>query len=127
MTHWPADAAAEQVSEPPEADLSSPGMGHAAECWGAKYPQFISHIVLGKSTALLMKPGSFTEHQYDAADRPATVSDLLGRVPDEGELERAVLLAFGLDQRCMDSPSSTSSLEAELVERYRSEEWTWRR
>jgi endonuclease/exonuclease/phosphatase family metal-dependent hydrolase len=56
--------------EPPEADLSSPGMGRGAECWGAKYPSFISHIVLGKSAALLVKPGSFTEHAYDAADRP---------------------------------------------------------
>jgi endonuclease/exonuclease/phosphatase family metal-dependent hydrolase len=57
-------------SEPPEADLSSPGMGHGAECWGAKYPYFISHIVVGKSAALFVKPGSFTEHAYDAADRP---------------------------------------------------------
>ena len=57
-------------SDPPEADLSSPGMGRGAECWGAKYPHFISHIVLGKSAALFVKPGSFTEHAYEAADRP---------------------------------------------------------
>ena len=63
----------------------------------------------------------------DGPGRPATVSDLLGRVPDDGELERAVLTAFGIDETCMAPPGSTSSLEAELVERYRSEAWTWRR
>jgi endonuclease/exonuclease/phosphatase family metal-dependent hydrolase len=57
-------------AEPPESDLSSPAMGHGAACWGAKFPHFISHIVLGKSAGLLLKPGSFTEHAYDAADAP---------------------------------------------------------
>ncbi len=55
--------------EPPEADLTSPGMGRSATCWGAKHPQFISHIVLGKSAAALVEPGSFEEHAYDDADR----------------------------------------------------------
>jgi lipoate-protein ligase A len=63
----------------------------------------------------------------DGPGRPATVSDLLGRVPDDGELERALLAAFEVDETCMALPGSTSSIEAELLERYRSEAWTWRR
>jgi hypothetical protein len=99
-------------SEPPEADLSSPGMGHSAECWGAKYPQFISHIVLGKSTALLMKPGSFTEHRYDAVDRPkkGVISDhcplsvVIGSVPS-GPVARSA----DADAGSTPSPTPASS------------------
>jgi endonuclease/exonuclease/phosphatase family metal-dependent hydrolase len=64
-------------ADPPESDLSSAGMGRSAACWGAKFPDFISHIVLGKSATLRLKPGSFTEHPYDPADTPkkAVISD----------------------------------------------------
>jgi lipoate-protein ligase A len=59
--------------------------------------------------------------------RPATVSDLLGREPERGELERAVAAAFGLDGTCAEASGPATSMEAELLERYRSESWTWRR
>jgi lipoate-protein ligase A len=59
--------------------------------------------------------------------RPATVSDLLGREPAAGELEGAVLAAFGLDARCAATATPSSPPERELLERYRSEAWTWRR
>jgi lipoate-protein ligase A len=59
--------------------------------------------------------------------RPATVSDLLGRDIEAGELERAVLDAFGLEGACAEEAGPASLMEAELVERYRSEAWTWRR
>jgi lipoate-protein ligase A len=58
---------------------------------------------------------------------PATVSDLLGRVPEAGELEGALLAAFGVDATGTATEDPTSPIEGELWERYRSEAWTWRR
>ncbi|MSR35558.1 MAG: hypothetical protein EXR95_02785 [Gemmatimonadetes bacterium] len=58
---------------------------------------------------------------------PATVSDLLGRVPGDGEIERALLDAFGLCGPCAPEPADPYPLERELEQRYRSEAWTWRR
>jgi lipoate-protein ligase A len=63
----------------------------------------------------------------DGADRPAAVSDLLRRHPEPGELEGALVRAFGLEETCTAGGASTSPLEAELTERYRAEAWTWRR
>ena len=60
-------------------------------------------------------------------DRPATVSELLGRDPEEGELERALAAAFGIGPECTDGPLCESLDDAQLEERYRSEAWTWRR
>ena len=60
-------------------------------------------------------------------DRPATVSEFLGREAAEGELERALAVQFGLDPTCISDPAWSSLQEAELEERYRSEAWTWRR
>jgi lipoate-protein ligase A len=59
-------------------------------------------------------------------DPPATVSELLRREPGPMELERAVLEAFGI-QSLPPSSAVMSSIEADLMERYRSETWTWRR
>jgi len=56
------------------------------------------------------------------------VSDLLGRAPWEGELERALMGAFGLDHAAECTTwGAPTSLEGKLEERYRSESWTWRR
>ena len=59
--------------------------------------------------------------------RPVTVSELLGRDPGDGELERALATAFGLDIECTNDPLRSSPEAAELEERYRSAAWTWRR
>ena len=55
---------------------------------------------------------------------PATLCSLLGRPPAAGELEGALLAAF--DAPVVEDPLPCAS-ERELEERYRSEEWTWRR
>jgi lipoyl(octanoyl) transferase len=60
-------------------------------------------------------------------DGPATVSDLLGRMPAPNELQAAVLRAFGVEEAWAADPPPTSSLEAELERHYRSDAWTWRR
>jgi lipoate-protein ligase A len=65
---------------------------------------------------------------WDAeAERPATVSELLGRHPEAGELERAVASAFGLDAACVAEAPAASWKETELEEHYRSAAWTGRR
>jgi endonuclease/exonuclease/phosphatase family metal-dependent hydrolase len=56
--------------EPAEADLDSPTRGQLGQCWEQEFPQLIDHIVLGKSTAMLVVAGSFTQHLYNAADKP---------------------------------------------------------
>ena len=60
-------------------------------------------------------------------DRPATMSDLLGRTPHAGELERVLMEAFGLGAGCEGDVHSTSPKERELEGMYESEAWTWRR
>jgi lipoate-protein ligase A len=68
------------------------------------------------------------QHLWESgADRPATVSELLSRDPEPGELERAVASAFGLDIACAGRTSEASWKESELEEHYRSAAWTWRR
>lgn len=57
-------------ADPPEADLDSPTEGRRPACWNGKFPHFIDHLVLGKSTAALVQPGSFREHLYAASDAP---------------------------------------------------------
>jgi endonuclease/exonuclease/phosphatase family metal-dependent hydrolase len=100
-------------SEPPEADLTSPAAGRGAECWGAKFPDFISHIVLGKSAALLVEPGSFTEHAYDAADRPkkGVLSDHcpLSVVIRSTPSERPAVLPTANDAGVAPPPSSRTA------------------
>ena len=59
-----------------------------------------------------------------ASDRPAALDEVLGRPFVAGELEDAVLEAFGA--RALATPP-TSSVEIEMAEHYRSEAWTWRR
>jgi len=57
-------------STPPEADLASPTDGQTGQCWDQEFPQLIDHLVLSKSGTALVKAGSFTQHVYDAADKP---------------------------------------------------------
>jgi lipoate-protein ligase A len=54
---------------------------------------------------------------------PAALVPLLGRNPGEGELEGALLGAFGA---CAVAAAPASPLERELELKYRSDEWTWR-
>lgn len=71
--------------------------------------------------AVTLRPGPRT-------DRPATVSELLGREVAVDEIEDAVLAAFGLERGgCAHGSTSASPEEAGLEERYRSDAWTWRR
>ena len=60
-------------------------------------------------------------------DRPATMSELLGRTPEDGELEGVLTEAFGLGAECDGYTPSTSLKERELEGLYGSEAWTWRR
>ena len=61
------------------------------------------------------------------SDRPATLSELLGRTPHVGELERVLMAAFGLEAECAKDVPSRSLEESDLEKLYRSEAWTWRR
>ena len=61
------------------------------------------------------------------SDGPATMSELLGRTPHAGELERILMAAFGMEAECVGDVPSTSLKESELERLYRSEAWTWRR
>ncbi|HEU4578355.1 MAG TPA: endonuclease/exonuclease/phosphatase family protein [Polyangiaceae bacterium] len=56
--------------EPPNADLSLLGEGHASRCWGGKYPEFIDHLLLSRDAAAWLQPNSFAELGYDDADAP---------------------------------------------------------
>jgi endonuclease/exonuclease/phosphatase family metal-dependent hydrolase len=56
--------------DPPNADLSLLGAGHASRCWGGKYPEFIDHMLLSRDAAPWLKPNSFEELVYDATDTP---------------------------------------------------------
>lgn len=57
-------------ASPPEADLSAPTSGQTPRCWDQEFAQFIDHIVLSKSGHALLKAESFTQHVYDASDKP---------------------------------------------------------
>ncbi len=61
---------------------------------------------------------------------PVTLVEVLGRPPAAGELERVVLDAFAVHRNAVVDgvPGADESvLVAELVDRYRSDTWTWRR
>ena len=61
---------------------------------------------------------------------PATLVEMLGRPPAAGELERAVLDAFAAHRNAVVARVTgvdESARVAELVDRYRSDAWTWRR
>jgi lipoate-protein ligase A len=58
------------------------------------------------------------------AGEPATLRELLARPLAEGELEGALLEAFGA---CASEPVPASPRERELEVWYRSEGWSWRR
>ena len=70
---------------------------------------------------------SFLGWPTGGGDRPATMSELLGRTPLAGELEQVLIAAFGLEAECAGDVPSTSLKESELERLYRSEAWTWRR
>ena len=63
--------------------------------------------------------------------RRAAVRALLGRLPEPGELETAIVDAFlGLEGRAesvVDAPSAALPGEGDFLEHYESESWTWRR
>jgi lipoyl(octanoyl) transferase len=81
-------------------------------------------ILLGDDQGLVGELGSVASVSRPG---PATVSDLLGRDLRSGELEGALLDAFGIEQSCTVVGGPTSPIEAELEQGYRSEAWTWRR
>lgn len=56
--------------DPPNADLSLLSDGHASQCWGGKYPELIDHMLLSRDAAPWLKPSSFRQLVYDAADAP---------------------------------------------------------
>jgi lipoate-protein ligase A len=57
---------------------------------------------------------------------PASLRALLGRAPATGELESALVEAFGAC-RTEEPSASPGDYERELEQRYRSESWIWRR
>jgi endonuclease/exonuclease/phosphatase family metal-dependent hydrolase len=56
--------------DPPNADLSLLSDGHASQCWGGKYPELIDHMLLSRDATSWLKPNSFQQLVYDAADTP---------------------------------------------------------
>jgi exonuclease III len=56
--------------DPPNADLSLLSAGHASQCWGGRYPELIDHMLLSRDAARWLKPSSFAQLVYDAADEP---------------------------------------------------------
>jgi len=57
-------------SDPPEADLHDAGFGRRPPCWNGRYAQYIDHIVLSRTAAAWLVPGSFRQQVYDEADAP---------------------------------------------------------
>lgn len=55
-------------SDPPEADLLDAGFGRRPPCWNGRYTQYIDHIVLSRTAAGWLVPGSFVQSVYDPAD-----------------------------------------------------------
>ena len=64
-------------ADPPEADLHDAGFGARPPCWNGRYRQYIDHIVLSRTAAGWLVPGSFSQQVYDPADAPweAVLSD----------------------------------------------------
>ena len=64
-------------ADPPEADLHDAGFGHRPPCWNGRYAQYIDHIVLSRTAAGWLVPGSFLQQVYDPVDAPweAVLSD----------------------------------------------------
>jgi endonuclease/exonuclease/phosphatase family metal-dependent hydrolase len=56
--------------DPPNADLSLLSDGYPSKCWGGKYPQLIDHMLLSRDAAPWLKPGSFSQLDYEVADAP---------------------------------------------------------
>lgn len=69
--------------------------------------------------------------QFDVSDRATSVKRLIGQVPETSVIVAA--LTAGFDEACGTSLAPTDMLPgtaqraAELAEKYRSAEWTWRR
>jgi endonuclease/exonuclease/phosphatase family metal-dependent hydrolase len=55
---------------PPNADLTLLSDGYASKCWGGKYPELIDHMLLSRDAAPWLKPGSFSQLEYEPADAP---------------------------------------------------------
>lgn len=54
--------------EPARQTLRRVTQFHRADCWNAKYPLFIDHIVLGKEASYWVIPGSFQQIVYQEDD-----------------------------------------------------------
>jgi lipoate-protein ligase A len=89
--------------------------------------------VRGTSGDVLLQHGSILIHDDQALlaelgvpgdpGRPAALREVLGRAPGAGELEAALVEAFGA---CADGDAPASPGELELERKYRSDDWTWR-
>lgn len=55
-------------ADPPEADLVDAGFGRRPPCWNGRWRQYIDHIVLSRSAAGWLIPGSFAQQVYDPDD-----------------------------------------------------------
>lgn len=56
-------------AEPPESDLVQPGAEATPRCWNLGWVDFIDHIVLSRTAATWLVPGSFRQVQYREEDR----------------------------------------------------------
>lgn len=63
--------------EPPNADLTLVTDGRTSRCWGGEFAEFIDHIVVSRDAAPWLVASTFTQQDYDAADRSfkGTLSD----------------------------------------------------
>jgi endonuclease/exonuclease/phosphatase family metal-dependent hydrolase len=53
---------------PPNADLTLLSDGHPSKCWAGKYPELIDHMLLSRDALPWLKPASFSQLEYEAAD-----------------------------------------------------------
>jgi endonuclease/exonuclease/phosphatase family metal-dependent hydrolase len=54
--------------EPPTADLTLLSDGYRSKCWGGKYPELIDHMLLSRDALPWLKPGSFSQLEYEPAE-----------------------------------------------------------
>ena len=54
--------------DPPNADLTLLSAGYISKCWGGKYPELIDHMLLSRDALPWLKPGSFSQLEYEPAD-----------------------------------------------------------
>jgi endonuclease/exonuclease/phosphatase family metal-dependent hydrolase len=72
-TFWPEI----DDGDPPDARLTDVAAGRTSGCWGGEFPRYVDHIVLGRSAAAWLEPGSIRQLLFEPWDAryKSTLSD----------------------------------------------------